>query len=152
MDMLGNIMALLTLLLVVIFLVWYLRNKEPEYIGVKLKRQKKISKPSGLWNHMSLDAIITDIDPEKKGSISGKLNKPPADALPFTKTEKAIITKVENHVDQQLYKVTNKGFKSNEDNEEIEEVFEDLEGVIDSNGYDSEYSRMKQDWRNKDRF
>ena len=149
MDMLGNIMALLTLLLVVIFLVWYLRNKEPEYIGVKLKRQKKISKPSGLWNHMSLDAIITDIDPEKKGSISGKLNKPPADALPFTKTEKAIITKVENHVDHQLYKVTNKGFKSNEDNEEIEEVFEDLEGVIDSNGYDSEYSRMKQDWRNK---
>ena len=71
----------------------------------------------------------------------GNLNKPPADALPFTKTEKAIISKVENHVDQQLHKVTNKGFKANEANEEIEEVFEDLENIIEApNGYDSEYS------------
>ena len=148
--MIGNVMALLTLLLVVLFLVWYFRTKEPEYVGVKLKRQKKISKPMGLWKPMSLDEIITDVDPEKRGSISGNLNKPPADAVPFTKTEKAVISKVESHVDQQLYKVTNKGFKANEDNEEIEEVFEDLENIIDApNGYDSEYSRMKQDWRNK---
>ena len=148
--MIGNVMALLTLLLVILFLVWYFRTKEPEYVGVRLKRQKKISKPMGLWKPMSIQEILADIDPEKRGSISGNLNKPPADALPFTKTEKAIISKVENHVDQQLHKVTNKGFKANEANEEIEEVFEDLENIIEApNGYDSEYSRMKQDWRNK---
>ena len=92
--MIGNVMALLTLLLVILFLVWYFRTKEPEYVGVRLKRQKKISKPMGLWKPMSIQEILADIDPEKRGSISGNLNKPPADALPFTKTEKAIISKV----------------------------------------------------------
>ena len=41
--------------------------KEPEYVGVRLKRQKKISKPMGpLWKAMSIQEILADIDPEKK--------------------------------------------------------------------------------------
>ena len=141
--MIGNVMALLTLLLVVLFLVWYFRTKEPEYVGVRLKRQKKISKPMGLWKPMPLQEILTDVDPDERGKISGNLNKPPADAVPFTKTEKAIIGKVESHVDQELYKVTNKGFKANEANEEIEEVVEEIEFLfVCPFGYDSEYSRL----------
>ena len=75
--------------------------------------------------------ILADIDPEKKLQFQNIIPNPSCRCNRSLRLKKRSLA-VREYEDQQLHKVTNKGFKANEANEEIEEVFEDLENIIEA--------------------
>ena len=147
-NIVGLVMIGITLAMVIAFLVWYYRNRQERlFLQRSMDNNELVGIMPRYWKPLDVGIINNEINPIEKGQIDGKQNHPPQERTSYVKTEDKIISKMNDHYQSEINRIDQ--FTILNSNKSLEDKFENLEDVIEGNGYKESHDRMKQDWKTK---
>ena len=143
-NIVGLVMIGITLAMVIAFLVWYYRNRQERlFLQRSMDNNELVGIMPRYWKPLDVGIINNEINPIEKGQIDGKQNHPPQERTSFVKTEDKIISRMNDHYQSEINRIDQ--FTILNSNKSLEDKFENLEDVIEGNGYKESHDRMKQD-------
>ncbi len=147
MGIVNFVILALTLLVIVLFLVWYFKTSPRHLVSRSMSKNDLVGIVPRFWKPLDVGIINVEINPIEKGQIDGKQNHPPSERTTYVKTEDRVISKMNDHYQSEINRIDQ--FTVINSNKTLEDKFENLEDVIEGNGYKQSHDRMKQDWRTK---
>tara|TARA_B100001175_G_scaffold110255_1_gene93622 strand:+ start:3320 stop:4918 length:1599 start_codon:yes stop_codon:yes gene_type:complete len=148
MGIVNYVILAVTLLIVALFVIWYFKTRGPQQsLKPSMNKGDIVGIIPRYWKSIDVGIINAEINPIEKGQIDGNQNHPPSERTSLAKTEEKIKSRINSHYQAELTRIDE--FKVLDSNKSLEDKFEDLEEVIEANGYKQQFDSMKQDWQSK---
>lgn len=148
MGIVNYVILAVTLLVVALILFWYYKNRGPQQsLRPSMNKGEVVGIIPRYWKSIDVGIINVEINPIEKGQIDGNQNHPPSERTSLAKTEENIKSRINSHYQSELTRIDE--FTILDSNKSLEDKFEDLEEVIEANGYKGMFESMKQDWQSK---